>query len=298
LRNKKWQSHFSLVISSFQKNRMDKLIEYFNHIPSSHRSIILVSGLVLFWVLEGVIPVKKLIYQKWKHAGLNLLFTLTTIVVNFTFAVLILKTSDWTVAHHFGLLQFVQMPLWVQFIGGMMLLDLIGAYFIHWTEHKVKWMWKFHIIHHTDTNVDTTTANRHHPGESIFRAVFTLAAVLVCGAPMWLVMVYQSLSALLSQFNHANIRLPKAVDKAISLVIVSPNMHKVHHHFAQPLTDTNYGNIFSIWDRLFGTFAYAEMETLNYGLDTHMHASEHDNLMNLMKIPFQPYRAPEGSKFS
>jgi sterol desaturase/sphingolipid hydroxylase (fatty acid hydroxylase superfamily) len=97
------------------------------------------------------------------------------------------------------------MPVWVFMIAGMLLLDLIGAYFIHWIQHKIKWMWKFHMVHHADTYVDTTTANRHHPGESVFRAVFTLLAVVVTGAPMWLVMLYQSLSALLSQFNHANI---------------------------------------------------------------------------------------------
>ena len=121
-----------------------------------------------------------------------------------------------------------------------MLLDLIGAWLIHLVEHKVKWMWKFHVVHHSDRFVDTTTANRHHPVESMFRAVFTLLAVLVAGTPIWLVMLYQSLSVVLSQFNHANITLPAWLDKSISWLIVSPNMHKVHHHYLQPLTDTNY----------------------------------------------------------
>jgi sterol desaturase/sphingolipid hydroxylase (fatty acid hydroxylase superfamily) len=167
----------------------------------------------------------------------------------------------------------------------LLLLDLVGAYFIHFIEHKIKWMWKFHMVHHADTHVDTTTANRHHPGESVFRAVFTTIGVIICGAPMWLVMLYQSLSAVLSQFNHANMRLPLWLDNAISWVIISPNMHKVHHHYMQPQTDSNYGNIFSIWDRLFGTYNYTPVESLRYGLDV-LDDSTDEALNYQMKIPF------------
>jgi len=133
----------------------------------------------------------------------------------------------------------------------------------------------------------------------VFRATFTLLAVVVTGAPMWLMLLYQTLSAAFSQFNHANIRFPRWIDKPLSWIIVSPNMHKVHHHHTQPLTDTNYGNIFSIWDRLFGTFVYVDdMKTLHYGIDTHPLESEHNDMGNLLKMPFQQYRAPVGSKFS
>ena len=122
-------------------------------------------------------------------------------------------------------------------------------------EHKIKVLWRFHLIHHTDAHVDTTTANRHHPGESVIRFVFTTLAVLVVGAPMWMVMLYQSMSVVLSQFNHANIGLPGWLDRGLSWFIVTPDMHHVHHHYIQPYTDSNYGNIFAFWDRLFGTFS-------------------------------------------
>ncbi len=145
-----------------------------------------------------------------------------------------------------------------------------GAWLIHYLQHKIKWMWKFHLIHHADTYVDATTANRHHPGESVFRFIFTVIAVCITGAPIWLVFFYQSISVACAQFNHANITLPKKLDDALSWVIVSPNMHKVHHHYVQPYTDSNYANIFSIWDRLFGTFQILKREHLIYGIDTHM----------------------------
>ena len=208
------------------------------------------------------------------------------------------EASQYGSQHKIGLLYLFPMPLWAFTLLGLLLLDLIGAYFIHWLQHRVKWMWKFHLIHHSDTWVDTTTANRHHPGESVFRAVLTLAAVAVTGAPLWLVFFYQSLSVLLSQFNHANISLPKRLDKAISLIIVSPDMHKVHHHHTQPLTDTNYGNIFSLWDRMFGTFTYvADTRSLQYGIDTYPAEEEHNRMGKLLKIPFGEYRPPIGGKF-
>jgi sterol desaturase/sphingolipid hydroxylase (fatty acid hydroxylase superfamily) len=275
---------------------MEKIVEYFTHIPSAHRSAILVGGIALFWLIESGVPLIRFRYNKWSHAGTNIFFTLTTIIINFCLAFLLLKGSDWAVANHFGILQWLpEMPLWFFAILGMLLLDLIGAYFVHWTEHKVRWMWRFHLVHHSDTHVDTTSANRHHPGESVFRFVFTALGVFVAGAPMWLVMMYQAFSVILSQFNHANIRLPKRVDEIMSWVIVSPNMHKVHHHYVLPYTDSNFGNIFSVWDRLFGTFMTLDPDKLVYGIDTHMEAKENANLGALLKIPFQAYRPPVGA---
>ena len=100
------------------------------------------------------------------------------------------------------------------------------------------------------------------------------------------------MSVLLTQFNHANIRLPQWLDDALSWVIISPDMHKVHHHYKLPYTDSNYGNIFSFWDRLFGTYMKLDREKIVYGIDTHYKEEEHSRIGNLLKIPFQKYRKP------
>lgn len=272
---------------------MEKLAAYFESIPSSHRSAILVGGITIFWLIENAFPLFRFSYNKYRHAGINIFFTLTTIIVNFLLAFLLVKASDWAVENRIGILQWLpSLPVWARFITGLLLLDLIGAWLIHLIQHKVKWMWKFHLVHHSDTYVDTTTANRHHPGESLLRFTFTILAVVVTGTPMWIVFAYQSLSVVLSQFNHANIRLPEAIDKVLSLVIVTPNMHHVHHHYQQPYTDTNYGNIFSVWDRIFGTFAKVDQDELVYGVDTHMKREENSSLRNLLGIPFQKHRKP------
>ena len=264
---------------------MNEIINYFEHIPPLHRTLLLAGGITFFWLLESAIPLFHFGYNKWKHAGINIFFTLTTLIVNFFFAFLIVITSDWCVANKFGLIQWIEMPLWLEMIIGLLLLDLVGAYCIHLIEHKVKWMWKFHMIHHADTHVDTTTANRHHPGESVFRAVFAIIAIFITGAPIWMVMLYQSLSVILAQFNHANIRMNSVLDKTLRFIFVTPNMHRVHHHYVRPETDSNYGNIFSLWDRLFGTYRYKPTNELVYGLDVLKNYND-ENLKDQLKIPF------------
>lgn len=275
---------------------MNEIIAYFSTIPSSHRSLILVGGITIFWLIENTFPLFQMQYRKWHHAGINIFFTITTIVVNFILAFILIKTASWTTENHFGILEWLpEIPIWLYTIIGLLLLDLIGAYLAHFVQHKVKILWRFHLIHHTDTWIDTTTANRHHPGESVIRFLFTTAGVLLVGSPMWMVFLYQSLSVVASQFNHANISLPVKLDVFLSYFIVSPNMHKVHHHYVLPYTDSNYGNIFSVWDRLFGTFTTLPKEELIYGVDTHMAPEEHNKLKNLLQIPFQKSRSIKNS---
>ncbi|MBU2974125.1 sterol desaturase family protein [Zobellia sp. B3R18] len=272
---------------------MEFIIDYFETIPSLHRSLILVGGITFFWVLEGIVPLFGFTYKKWEHALPNLFFTFTTVIVNFVLAFLLLKTADFTVTENFGIINWLpEMPLWLYVIVGLLLLDLIGAYLAHLVEHKVKLLWRVHLVHHTDHNVDTTTANRHHPLESMIRFVFTLFGVLIVGTPIGIVMLYQSLSLVATQFNHANIKMPRKLDEVLSWVIVSPDMHKVHHHYKLPYTDSNYGNIFSIWDRLFGTFKKFDRESIIYGVDTFPDEVENASIKGLLKQPFHKSRKP------
>ncbi|TRX23086.1 sterol desaturase family protein [Flavobacterium franklandianum] len=275
---------------------MNEIIAYFSTIPSLHRSLILVGGITIFWLIENAFPLFSFSYKKWQHAGINFFMTFTTIAINFALAFLLLATSDWTIANDFGVLQWLPaMPLWLYALIGLLLLDFIGAYLVHLIEHKVKFLWRFHLIHHTDTWIDTTTGNRHHPGESVIRFTFTILGIFIVGSPMWIVFLYQTISVISTQFTHANIALPEKFDSFLSYFIVSPNMHKVHHHYKLPYTDSNYGNIFSVWDRLFGTFIYLKKEDIVYGIDTHMNPVEHNKLNNLLKIPFQEGRSAKKS---
>ena len=130
---------------------METVINYFETIPSLHRSIILVGGLTFFWLIEGTLPLFRFKYRKWRHAVPNIFFTLTTIVVNFSLAFLLLKTADWVTANNFGLINWLpEMPLWMYVFIGLLFLDLIGAYLPHFVEHKIPVLWMVHLVHHTD----------------------------------------------------------------------------------------------------------------------------------------------------
>ena len=212
-------------------------------------------------------------------------------------AFLLMSASDWTVKNSFGLLQWISdTPLWAEVILGILLLDFVGAYLPHYTEHKIKPFWMIHLVHHSDPNVDTTTANRHHPLESIVRFSFTLLGVFILGASIGIVMLYQALSIVSTQFNHANIKLPKKLDLWISYFFVSPDMHKIHHHYRLPYTDSNYGNIFSIWDRLLGTFSYIDREKIIYGVDVFPDVVKNTQIRSLLKQPFEKYQRPTMEK--
>lgn len=272
---------------------METILSYFETIPSLHRGLIIVGGLTFFWILEGAMPLFNFNYKKWKHAIPNIFFTITTIAVNLPMAFLLLISADWVIANNFGILNWLpEMSMWFYVILGVFLMDFFGAYLPHLIEHKVKPLWMIHLVHHSDHKVDVTTANRHHPLESIIRYSFTLLGVLAIGAPIGIVMLYQSLSIVATQFSHSNIRLPKKIDKLLSYVLVSPHMHKVHHHYMMPYTDSNYGNIFSVWDRLFGTYMELDTDKIVYGVDVFPDEKENSNIIDLLKQPFQKYRKP------
>jgi len=246
---------------------MDTFITYWAHIPSAHRLLLLLGGMIFFWVAEGYYPLFRFSFRRYRHAGVNFIFLACTIVLNLLFGLITLGACTFVTTKQIGLINWFHLPPLPAIFTGLILGDLFGQYIPHYLMHKVKWMWKFHLIHHSDTHVDVTTGTRHHPGEWLFRETFMIAGVFVMGMPVWLYFLYRSVSALFTHFNHANIIVPQKLDKAISLVFVSPNMHKVHHHYKRPYTDSNYGNIFSLWDRLFGTFTYTDVKTLRYGLD-------------------------------
>lgn len=272
---------------------MNEIINYFENIPSLHRGLLIVGGINFFWFLEGLFPLVRFNYKKWHHALPNFFFTLTTILINLSMAFLLLRMSDWTINKSFGLLQWIpNLPLWTEVILGVMLLDFVGAYLPHYTEHRIKPLWMIHLVHHSDPNVDITTANRHHPLESIVRFSFTLLGVFILGTSISIIMFYQALSVVSTQFSHANIRLPKKLDRWISYFLVSPDMHKIHHHYRLPYTDNNYGNIFSIWDRLLGTFSYFDREKIIYGVDVFPDMVKNTKIGSLLKQPFEKYQKP------
>lgn len=265
------------------------LIQYFETLEQHplQRMAILVSGLLFFWIIEGSIPLLQLQYKisKIKHAATNFGFTVIHLVIHTFLAVLIVMLSDWCRLQQFGIVYWLNAGIATTILIAFLTIDFFGGWLVHITEHKVPVLWRFHVIHHADNNVDVTTGLRHHPGESVLRGLFFFIGIIVSGAPMYAVMIFQTVLIISTAFTHANISLPKRLDKALSYVLISPNMHKVHHHWKQPYTDSNYGAILSIWDRLLGTFKKLEPSEIKYGLDRYYPNEKDENFISLMKSP-------------
>lgn len=252
------------------------------------RLIILVSGLLFFWIIEGSIPLLQMNYKKTKlrHAAVNLSFTAFHLIIHTFLALLIIKISDWTRSNNFGLVQWLKASTISTIIICFFILDFFMGWLVHFVEHKIPFLWRFHVVHHADNNIDATSGLRHHPIESALRGCFVMIGIFLLGAPMYAVMIYQTILIFATAFTHANISLPKALDNTLSYFLISPNMHKVHHHYKQPYTDSNYGAVLSIWDRMFGTFLKLEPNKIKYGLDKYYPNEEDENFKNLMLKPF------------
>ncbi|WP_121352889.1 sterol desaturase family protein [Flavisolibacter nicotianae] len=269
---------------------MENILSYFKTLEQHpvQRLLILVGGLLFFWMMESAIPLLEQQYKKNKtrHAAVNFAFTVMHLVIQTGIAIVIVLLADWCQRQQFGLVHWAGAGVWGTLVISFFVYDLFIGWMAHFVLHQTFVLWRFHTVHHADNNVDATTGLRHHPVESMIRGVFFLLATIVAGAPVYALMIYQTILVFFTAFTHANISLPRKLDKALSWFFVSPNMHKVHHHWVQPYTDSNYGAVLSIWDRLFGTFRELEPSQLKYGLDRH-YPNEHDeNFLLLLKKPF------------
>lgn len=230
-------------------------------------------------------------YKKWKHAFSNAPFIVTSIPGQLLLGLAFIKTIEWTTQHQFGILYLLPAgtnAVWV-FIASFVLLDL-GEYGYHVIMHKVKRLWMFHAVHHSDNVVDVSTTLREHPGENIVRLSFTLLWVFITGTAFWMLMLRQIIQAITTLFAHMNYRFSDGTDKLISLLFITPNLHQVHHHYKQPYTDCNYGDVLSVWDRMFGTLRRLPAEQLVFGVDTYMDKTEIRTFYSLVKLPFGKYR--------
>jgi sterol desaturase/sphingolipid hydroxylase (fatty acid hydroxylase superfamily) len=196
----------------------------------------------------------------------------------------------WAERQHFGLFNWVALPLPVAVAAGILIYDY-GYYWWHQLMHLGAFFWRFHNVHHTDLDMDVSTASRFHFGEVLISIFFRVAVVLLFGFGVWTLAVYEVLFVLANQFHHSNWRLPIRLERLLNAVFVTPRMHGTHHSIVQRETNSNWGTVFSIWDRLhhtlridvpqneitIGVAAYRNEEELTFG--------------KLFVLPFQKQRA-------
>jgi sterol desaturase/sphingolipid hydroxylase (fatty acid hydroxylase superfamily) len=164
----------------------------------------------------------------------------------------VLAAAYWAQSNGFGLLRLFGLPVWLQALLAFVLIDY-SLYVWHVLNHKVRFLWRFHNVHHTDLDLGLSTAIRFHFGEMLLSALFRAAAVLLIGAGPVVVLVYEIAFQTSVAFHHSNWRLPFGVERALNHVLVTPRMHGIHHSIVHRETDSNYSNLFVLWDRLHGT---------------------------------------------
>jgi sterol desaturase/sphingolipid hydroxylase (fatty acid hydroxylase superfamily) len=174
------------------------------------------------------------------------------------------------------------------------LLALDGAtYLAHRLLHQVPVLWRVHLVHHIDASVDATTAFRQHPIEGILRFTFIAATAFALGAPPAAIAIYRLLGALNSVLEHANIRVPRALDRTLVWFWVTPDMHKVHHSRDRAETDSNYANLFSLFDRVFRTFTPSSRGPfVSYGIRGY-DTPERQSIGGVLRLPFQRHAERE-----
>lgn len=217
---------------------------------------ILLAAMALFAVLEAAIPLHARRRGR-DRVRVNLALTSITFATNAVFNAALVLGLLRLQALRFGLLNLLGLPPLASAAGAVVLLDF-SFYLAHVAMHRIPAWWRVHRVHHCDPLVDVTTTIRQHPAEGVIRYAFMAAFALALGASPAAFAVYRGWSALHGLLEHANLRLPPWLERTLVLVVSTPNMHKVHHSRAAAETDTNYSNLFSVFDRLFSTFTPAE----------------------------------------
>jgi sterol desaturase/sphingolipid hydroxylase (fatty acid hydroxylase superfamily) len=168
-------------------------------------------------------------------------------------SLLAVGAASWAAQRHLGLFNHLDAPAWAELLAALLVFDLL-VWAQHWAFHRMPVLWRIHRMHHADRDIDTTTALRFHPVEILLSMLIKVAAVLLLGPSAAAVLVFEIVLNGCALFNHANLRLPLGLDRALRTLIVTPDMHRVHHSVHPEEHDTNYGFNLSVWDRLFGTY--------------------------------------------
>ena len=254
---------------------------------------IIVVAMALVALVEAAIPLHAA--RRWRRAHLwpNLTLTAITFVTNAVYNVALVMVLARMQGNAFGLLSALALPPLAATLVVLLVLDF-SFYVAHVAMHAVPVFWRFHRIHHADPLVDVTTTIRQHPGEGVIRYAFMATFAIAIGASPEAFAVYRVWSVVGGLLEHANVRVPRRLGDALSLVTTWPDMHKGHHSRRPSETDTNYSNIFSLWDRLFGTFTPASRGVdVPYGLDGFDDPAT-QTTGGLLALPFRDVAAVRG----
>ena len=226
-------------------------------------------------------------WARWPH---NLaLVVLNSIVVRLLFPLAAVSFAALAAARGWGLFNTVELPFWLALVLSVVALDLI-IYLQHVMFHAVPALWRLHRVHHADLDFDVTTGARFHPVEIALSMLIKLAAIALLGAPAMAVLLFEVFLNAAAMFNHSNVRIPSAVDRALRWLIVTPDMHRIHHSVVRRETDSNFGFNLSWWDRILGTYRpdpVAGQEAMVIGIPEFRDPAQCATLTGMLALPFR-----------
>ncbi|HSB33049.1 MAG TPA: sterol desaturase family protein [Nitrospirota bacterium] len=246
----------------------------------------IIAALVFIFTLEGVFPHRKGRQQRLPHAVPHVLTALLNgVLTRLLLAGITLQAASWTEARTAGIMNLFTLPSPVRTALIFVLFD-IWMYLWHMVNHRSAFLWRFHRAHHADTEMDTTTALRFHPGELILSAFARLPVIVIIGMSYSELIIFEIMLNLSTLFHHSNLGIPEKWDRMLRVVIVTPDMHRVHHSVERFETDSNFTSLLSVWDRLARTFRMREdTRTVVFGLPV-FRETRYQRLKGFLITPF------------
>ncbi len=234
------------------------------------KPIIIISVLVLIFTLEGFIPHLKGRRLRFRHGLPHVLIAvLNGLLTRLFLAGITMQVTGWAQAHSLGLVRMAGLPGAARMIVVFLLFD-IWMYYWHMANHRFSFFWRFHRAHHSDIEMDTTTALRFHPGELLLSSFIRLPVLILIGMSFSELVLFEVMLDVSTLFHHSNLALPETGDRLLRVLIATPNMHRVHHSVERDETNSNYTSLLSLWDRLAGTFKMRkDTRTITLGLPSY-----------------------------
>jgi len=244
--------------------------------------------LVALWELASPQRVPKLTRRQRWTANMGLVF-LNTVILRLVFPVAAVGVAALSAERGWGVLNLVSVPYWLAVLLAVVAMDFV-IWLQHVMVHAIPALWRLHRVHHADLDYDLTTGARFHPLEIMLSMGIKFATIVLLGAPVLAVVVFEVLLSACAMFNHGNIRLSPKVDRVLRWLLVTPDMHRVHHSVEDDESNSNFGFNLTWWDRLFGTYAdqpRAGQQGMTIGIHGHTDPQEVDRLRGMLAMPFE-----------
>jgi len=265
------------------------MTDFISQNEASLRMGVFVVILLLMMAAETLMPRKARVQRRGLRWLSNMgLVVIDSLIVRLVFPIVAVGVASYAAAQGWGLLNIIALPDWAAVLIAIIILDMM-IYWQHVISHKWAPLWALHKVHHSDRDIDVTTALRFHPAEIILSMVFKMALVLTLGAPVIAVIIFEIILNGCAMFNHSNVRVPPAFDKALRAVMVTPDMHRVHHSIIERETNSNYGFSTSLWDRIFKSYIPQPKDghdDMTIGLSEYQDKSP-ANLLWALLLPFK-----------